>query len=69
MPVGYTYKGTDGLQRHGDSAVAGMLAYYISRQELPAYGYEAQRTSALTDDRRDRHSYGQGIDPDLRGTL
>lgn len=69
VPVGYTYKGTDGLQRHGDSAVAGMLAYYISRQELPAYGYEAQRTSALTDDRRDRHSYGQGIDPDLRGTL
>jgi hypothetical protein len=37
------YKGEDGLTRHGDTAIAGMLAWYASRQGAAEYGYEPVR--------------------------
>ncbi|UJX43046.1 hypothetical protein K9F62_10355 [Desulfovibrio sp. JY] len=36
---GARVKGSDGQYRHGDSAVAGVLAYYATRQERIEYGY------------------------------
>ncbi|EFO33233.1 protein gp28 [Roseibium sp. TrichSKD4] len=39
VPDDHRTKGSDGLERHGDSAPAGALAYYASRQNLPEYAY------------------------------
>lgn len=39
-------KGTDGENRHGDSAVAGVLAHAATKADLVEYGYQ----SASTDD-------------------
>ena len=39
VPDDHRFKGSDGLYRHGDSAIAGALGYYASRQNLPEYGY------------------------------
>lgn len=54
VPDGMRYKGEDGLQRHGDTAIAGMLAWFASRQGAAEYGYEPVRTDrdagALLDD-------------------
>lgn len=43
VPDDMRYKGADGLQRHGDGAIAGMLAWYASRQRAAEYGYEPVR--------------------------
>lgn len=40
VPEGFRYKGSDGLFRHGDTAIAGILAYFASRQGGVEYGYE-----------------------------
>jgi len=40
IPDKHKFKGADGGNRHGDSAIAGCLAYYISRQELMSFGYD-----------------------------
>ena len=48
-------KGADGLERHGDSAIAGALAYFRSRQDTAAYGYRPiARDSGDWDDGRMR---------------
>jgi phage FluMu gp28-like protein len=39
VPDDHRFKGSDGFDRHGDSAIAGALAYFASRQNLPEYGY------------------------------
>jgi len=39
VPDDMRYKGADGLDRHGDTAIAGMLAWYASRQGAVEYGY------------------------------
>lgn len=39
VPDDMRYKGEDGLTRHGDSAIAGMLAWFASRQGAAEYGY------------------------------
>lgn len=43
VPDEMRYKGEDGLQRHGDTAIAGMLAWFASRQGAKEYGYEPVR--------------------------
>lgn len=40
VPKDMRYKGEDGLTRHGDTAIAGMLGFYASRQGAAEYGYE-----------------------------
>lgn len=40
VPDDMRYKGEDGLQRHGDTAIAGILAWFASRQGAHEYGYE-----------------------------
>ncbi|MBN7785147.1 hypothetical protein JYP51_09465 [Ponticoccus gilvus] len=40
IPKNFRFKGSDGLDRHGDSAVAGALAWYASRQTGTEYNYQ-----------------------------
>jgi len=40
VPDDMRYAGADGFIRHGDTAIAGVLAWYASRQGAIAYGYE-----------------------------
>ena len=68
VPDDMRYKGEDGQNRHGDNAIAGMLAWFASRQEHFDYGYEAARpTMERRGDRSDRRS--RSIDPEMRGGL
>lgn len=39
VPDDQRFKGADGMDRHGDSAIAGCLAYFASRQNVTEYGY------------------------------
>lgn len=39
VPDGFTYKGSNGLGRHGDTAIAGALAWFASRSEGLEYDY------------------------------
>lgn len=39
VPDDMRYKGGDGLMRHGDTGIAGMLAWYASRQDAALYEY------------------------------
>jgi phage FluMu gp28-like protein len=41
VPDDFRFKGSDGFPRHGDTAIGGMLAWYASRQNAVAYGYQA----------------------------
>lgn len=40
VPSDMRYKGGDGLERHGDAGIAGMLAWFASRQGAVEYGYQ-----------------------------
>lgn len=46
VPDDMRYKGEDGLERHGDVAIAGMLAWFASRQGAAEYGYQPVRQSS-----------------------
>lgn len=39
VPDDMRYQGSDGFTRHGDAGIAGMLAWYASRQGAVEYGY------------------------------
>ncbi|WDR00738.1 hypothetical protein PSC71_08320 [Devosia sp. J2-20] len=42
VPSDFRFKGSDGFDRHGDTAVAGCLAYFASRQDHVAHnGYQS----------------------------
>ncbi|MEO0496912.1 MAG: hypothetical protein AAF141_06010 [Pseudomonadota bacterium] len=43
VPEDARYKGADGLDRHGDAAIAGMLAKFASRQQTLEYGFISVR--------------------------
>lgn len=40
VPEGHRFKGSDGYDRHGDSAIAGALMWFASRQQGAEYGYQ-----------------------------
>lgn len=40
VPDDFRFKGSDGFDRHGDTAIGGMLAWFASRQNAVAYGYQ-----------------------------
>ncbi len=46
VPEDFRFKGTDGFSRHGDSALASLLAYWVSFQNLSSYGYQSVSTQA-----------------------
>ena len=39
IPDDHRFKGADGNDRHGDTAIAGALGYFASRSELEEFGY------------------------------
>lgn len=53
VPEGFRFKGSDGLERHGDSAVAGALAWYASNEDCHEIDYEPVPTP-----QRDLHGGG-----------
>jgi phage FluMu gp28-like protein len=67
VPEDMRYKGADGLERHGDTAIAGILAWYASRQNAAEYGYEAVQPSGVDDD--DMLGHGQWWRPPLGARL
>lgn len=50
VPDDFRFKGSDGFDRHGDTAIGGMLAWYASRQNTVAYGYEPVPTGRDADE-------------------
>ena len=61
VPDDMRYKGSDGLDRHGDTAIAGMLAWYASRQGAIEYGYQpvAPQRSAFNNPDADDPALGR----------
>lgn len=53
VPKDFRFKGSDGFDRHGDSAVAGALAYFASRQEFGEYDYTSARGTDSGDNNGD----------------
>lgn len=49
VPEDFRYAGSDGLMRHGDTGIAGILAWFASRQGAVDYGYQPVTTSAAKD--------------------
>jgi phage FluMu gp28-like protein len=53
VPDDHRFKGSDGFTRHGDSAIAGMLAHFASRQDFWEAGYRSPSTEAAAAARGD----------------
>ncbi|WP_244434642.1 hypothetical protein [Afipia sp. P52-10] len=73
IPDDHRFKGADGFTRHGDSAVAGMLAYAASRADYWESGYRSPASapeSALSDSpfSEERDWWRQPLGAQLRGT-
>jgi len=73
VPENHRHKGEDGEERHGDTAIAGMLAWFASRQDTFDYGYEtsSDRSSKTNSSRHraDRDRSRRTVDPSMRGSL
>jgi len=71
VPQDFRFKGSDGLDRHGDSAVAGALAFYASRQPATEFDYRPAPTAA--EDQSDGDAPGawwrRPLGARLRGSL
>ncbi|QNG47413.1 hypothetical protein [Sphingobium yanoikuyae] len=61
VPENFRYKGGDGFDRHGDAGIAGILAWYASRQGAAEYGYEPVPTlRQALDGGQDDNGFGSG---------
>ena len=74
VPDDFRYKGSDGLDRHGDTGIAGMLVWYASRQGAVEYGYEPvsrpseqDRWNGTDDDEDERDPWRSPLGAALRG--
>ena len=68
VPKDFRFKGSDGFDRHGDSAVACALGYYASRQEFTEYAYRGagdprNATTRQEGRMRDRPERSKARDP------
>lgn len=68
VPDDHRHKGEDGFDRHGDTAIAGILAWFASLQMTLSYGYESARPGSGAD-RHDRDHRERSIDVQMRGAL
>lgn len=59
VPDDHRFKGVDGFPRHGDSAIAGALAYFASRQNYWEAGYRSASVHGSNDD-DDRSIFDDG---------
>lgn len=70
VPDDARYKGADGLDRHGDSAIAGNLAWFASRQQHLEYGYESAAAGKRARGNRKRRNNSQrSVRPTIRGSI
>jgi phage FluMu gp28-like protein len=76
VPKDFRFKGSDGFNRHGDSAVACALAYFASRQDYAEYAYRGVSQSAQAggfdtapEDEPERGWWKQPLGARLRGFL
>ncbi|WP_054310017.1 hypothetical protein [Mesorhizobium sp. 1M-11] len=69
VPDDHRHKGEDGLDRHGDTAIAGILAWFASLQMTIGYGYEPAGQGQRSDSRGTHDRAERSIDPELRGAL
>ena len=71
VPDDHSTKGSDGYDRHGDTAPAGALAWFATTQEAIDYGYETQRGPAVNPALLPNHDddHGRSIRIFLRGSL
>lgn len=69
VPEGHTSKGADGFDRHGDSAIAGALAYYVSRADLEEFGYQKATDEELSGGGMFAQPASGGLLPSVRGGL
>lgn len=73
VPDGHSMKGADGYDRHGDTAPAGALAFFASKQEAVAYDYQTSRPGAAAEqarrERRHDDDRRRSIDVHMRGSL
>ncbi|WP_242415077.1 hypothetical protein [Sphingomonas panni] len=60
VPDDMRYKGEDGLTRHGDAAIAGILAWFASRQAAAEYGYEPVTVAAASPFATGEETVGRG---------
>lgn len=67
VPENFRFKGSDGFDRHGDSAIAGALAYFASRQDAASYDYTAAHKQ--TDNNRGPAGRVGGLIRRIRGAL
>ncbi|CAN0654326.1 Mu-like prophage FluMu protein gp28 [Nitratireductor aquimarinus] len=69
VPDNHRFKGSDGLDRHGDTAIAGALGYYASRADLEEFAYIPVGERA--DERVDmfEQTSSSGFVPTLKGGL
>ncbi|KEC73919.1 Mu-like prophage FluMu protein gp28 [Rhizobium leguminosarum bv. phaseoli CCGM1] len=66
VPDNHTSKGADGYERHGDTAPAGALAFFASRQEPISYEYETNRKTTAS---QVGHNGGPPLDEDRRNSI
>ena len=58
VPDDHRNKGEDGFNRHGDTAIAGMLAWYVSKQDAIEHdGYQSSRSLNSGGEDFDRDNY------------
>lgn len=70
VPDDHRTKGSDGYDRHGDTAIAGALAYFASRSDLEAFGYTPiSQLESLMGVRMFEEPASGGLIPNLRGGL
>ncbi|HEV2501618.1 MAG TPA: hypothetical protein VGV39_00995 [Mesorhizobium sp.] len=68
VPDDHRHKGEDGLDRHGDTAIAGILAWFASLQMTLSYGYESAGAGSGSN-RGDRDRRERSTDVEMRGRL
>lgn len=69
VPDDHRHKGEDGMDRHGDTAIAGMLGWFASRQEAFSYGYETNIAAKPGTQGPDEDRPERSMDVQLRGSL
>lgn len=65
VPDDMRFKGSDGLERHGDSAISGLMLWFASRQGAAEYDYRSAGSGSQTQDRQadDFHPDDYARDP------
>lgn len=69
VPDDHRFKGSDGFDRHGDTAIAGALAYFASRADLEEFGYMRASEETIDRHRMFERPSNNNLFPGIRGRL